>query len=232
MVYCGKASQGCQNCRSRRIKCDKVKPECSQCIRVGKKCPGYRDQLSLMFRDESSKVIQKAHAQWAPSDQIGSSSSSMRTTSSGSGSDRQTRSSSAESVSPRTLVPVKIYQPVASNLEQQGVHFYITNYLMNHPDAPTSTEELATDWLELPATSNVMMAVGLAGLGNLKEDGNMRLVARQKYGAALQETGKLLHGMRGDLSKLHAPLRAIITLALYEVRLTSNRSKCPARSQI
>ena len=94
MVYCGKASQGCQNCRTRRIKvsqelygplvhlsavtvpillhrnipnnfqCDKVRPDCSQCIRVGKKCPGYRDQLSLMFRDESSKVIQKAHAQW------------------------------------------------------------------------------------------------------------------------------------------------------------------------
>ncbi|KAF6804653.1 White-opaque regulator 1-like protein 2 [Colletotrichum sojae] len=64
MVYCGKASQGCQNCRTRRIKCDKVKPECSQCIRVGKKCPGYRDQLSLMFRDESTKVIKKAQAQW------------------------------------------------------------------------------------------------------------------------------------------------------------------------
>ncbi|KAI6357567.1 hypothetical protein MCOR25_007611 [Pyricularia grisea] len=64
MVYCGKASQGCQSCRTRRIKCDKLKPECSQCRRVSKKCPGYRDQLSLMFRDESSKVMQKAHAQW------------------------------------------------------------------------------------------------------------------------------------------------------------------------
>lgn len=31
---------------------------------MNKKCPGYRDQLSLMFRDESSKVMQKAHAQW------------------------------------------------------------------------------------------------------------------------------------------------------------------------
>ncbi|OLN81620.1 White-opaque regulator 1-like protein 2 [Colletotrichum chlorophyti] len=68
MVYCGKASQGCQNCRTRRIKCDKVKPECSQCIRVSKKCPGYRDQLSLMFRDESTKVIKKAHAQWGVSE--------------------------------------------------------------------------------------------------------------------------------------------------------------------
>jgi hypothetical protein len=44
--------------------CDRKTPECTQCTRVGKKCPGYRDQLSLMFRDESDKVIQKAHAQW------------------------------------------------------------------------------------------------------------------------------------------------------------------------
>ncbi|KAH7354075.1 hypothetical protein B0T11DRAFT_287996 [Plectosphaerella cucumerina] len=64
MVYCGKASEGCQNCRKRRIKCDKAKPECSQCVRQAMQCPGYRDQLSLMFRDESTKVIRKAHAQW------------------------------------------------------------------------------------------------------------------------------------------------------------------------
>ncbi|EPE10026.1 fungal zn binuclear cluster domain containing protein [Ophiostoma piceae UAMH 11346] len=39
--------------------CNKQEPECSQCIRAGKKCPGYRDQLSLMFRDETVKVRKK-----------------------------------------------------------------------------------------------------------------------------------------------------------------------------
>ncbi|CAK7210054.1 hypothetical protein SEUCBS140593_000698 [Sporothrix eucalyptigena] len=59
MVFCGKASLSCKNCRIRRIKCNKLEPECSQCIRAGKKCPGYRDQLSLMFRDETVKVRKK-----------------------------------------------------------------------------------------------------------------------------------------------------------------------------
>ncbi|KAL2858021.1 hypothetical protein BJY01DRAFT_72598 [Aspergillus pseudoustus] len=43
-------STGCSRCRSRRIKCDKVKPECSQCRRYGQPCPGYR--RSFRFQDE------------------------------------------------------------------------------------------------------------------------------------------------------------------------------------
>ncbi|KAL2786133.1 hypothetical protein BJX66DRAFT_313417, partial [Aspergillus keveii] len=33
-------SRGCRTCRDRRIKCDEKTPECSQCVRLGKKCPG------------------------------------------------------------------------------------------------------------------------------------------------------------------------------------------------
>ncbi|CEL01763.1 Putative Transcriptional regulatory protein moc3 [Aspergillus calidoustus] len=33
-------SRGCRTCRERRIKCDEKTPECSQCVRLGKKCPG------------------------------------------------------------------------------------------------------------------------------------------------------------------------------------------------
>ncbi|KAJ6160495.1 hypothetical protein N7470_003891 [Penicillium chermesinum] len=62
MVYCGKPSKGCGQCRSRKIRCDQVRPACSQCIRAKRECPGYRDQLALMFRDESSSVMKKAKA--------------------------------------------------------------------------------------------------------------------------------------------------------------------------
>lgn len=60
MVYCGKPSKGCGECRSRKIRCDQARPACSQCTKAGRKCSGYRDQLSLMFRDESQQVVQKA----------------------------------------------------------------------------------------------------------------------------------------------------------------------------
>ncbi|KAJ5167337.1 uncharacterized protein N7482_006118 [Penicillium canariense] len=62
MVYCGKPSKGCGQCRTRKIRCDQARPACSQCVRAKRDCPGYRDQLSLMFRDESKSVVRKAVA--------------------------------------------------------------------------------------------------------------------------------------------------------------------------
>ncbi|KAH8434210.1 Zn(II)2Cys6 transcription factor [Aspergillus melleus] len=60
MVFCGKPSKGCGECRSRKIRCDQARPTCSQCVKGNRVCPGYRDELSLMFRDESQQVVRKA----------------------------------------------------------------------------------------------------------------------------------------------------------------------------
>ncbi|PTU22895.1 hypothetical protein P175DRAFT_0149369 [Aspergillus ochraceoroseus IBT 24754] len=60
MVFCGKPSKGCGECRSRKIRCDQGRPTCSQCAKGNRFCPGYRDELSLMFRDESQQVVRKA----------------------------------------------------------------------------------------------------------------------------------------------------------------------------
>lgn len=78
MVYCGKPSKGCGQCRSRKIRCDQARPACSQCIRAKRDCPGYRDQLSLMFRDESKSVVRKAKAEAGSSARSASSASSAR----------------------------------------------------------------------------------------------------------------------------------------------------------
>ncbi|KAG5983081.1 hypothetical protein E4U55_000837 [Claviceps digitariae] len=60
MVYCGKPSKGCSNCRERKIRCDQKVPNCGQCEKRGQTCPGYRNLVDLMFRDESHHVIKKA----------------------------------------------------------------------------------------------------------------------------------------------------------------------------
>ncbi|KAI0102590.1 hypothetical protein GGR51DRAFT_287409 [Nemania sp. FL0031] len=36
-----KVKFGCDNCEQRRIKCDERRPACTQCVRLGKTCPGY-----------------------------------------------------------------------------------------------------------------------------------------------------------------------------------------------
>ncbi|KAJ8121583.1 hypothetical protein ONZ43_g2001 [Nemania bipapillata] len=53
MVYCGKPSRGCQMCRTRRIKCDEMKPTCNQCAKSRRQCPGYKDDFDLVFRNET-----------------------------------------------------------------------------------------------------------------------------------------------------------------------------------
>lgn len=60
MVYCGKPSKGCSNCRERKVRCDQREPTCGQCEKRQQTCPGYRNMVDLMFRDESTHVIKKA----------------------------------------------------------------------------------------------------------------------------------------------------------------------------
>ncbi|KAF5673092.1 hypothetical protein FHETE_3577 [Fusarium heterosporum] len=280
MVYCGKASQGCQNCRVRRIKCDKISPECSQCIRVGKKCPGYRDQLSLMFRDESSKVIQKAHAQWgvgdsAPDELSTQTSSSSLASSYASSASTQASSVSASSSSvslhnypgpssaasstlsfksgwpaspvstssQRTSSPgpsspasysypygssttntrqtafielPRLVTPVDLSLDEQGTQFYLNRYLIGHPDEPRSPSDLPnTGWLWDPAVQDVMAAVGLASLSNLRDDPSMMTIARQRYGMALRQTGRLIQA--SEMPDFEVTMRSVVMLAMFEV---------------
>ncbi|OTA60288.1 hypothetical protein K449DRAFT_406385 [Hypoxylon sp. EC38] len=202
MVYCGKASQGCQNCRTRRIK------------------------LSLMFRDESSKVIQKAHAQWgssgSPTEASGSSASASSSSSTSAWAHSSPGSiSTSESppavtpLPPHGIVSTRIPKKVDLNMDQQGIQFYINRYLMNHPDSPKTRDQVATYFLNADAAQNVMIAVGLAGLSNLLGNKNMNLLARSKYVTALKQTGQLIAS--NDPAGLVARLRSVVTLALFEV---------------
>ena len=43
-------------------KCDKATPSCSQCVRAHRTCPGYRNQLDLMFRIQNDDIIEKSKA--------------------------------------------------------------------------------------------------------------------------------------------------------------------------
>ncbi|KIX08156.1 uncharacterized protein Z518_02812 [Rhinocladiella mackenziei CBS 650.93] len=53
MPNVGRPSRDCHLCRQRRVKCDLTQPECIRCTRLGKKCPGYRDESDLLFRVEN-----------------------------------------------------------------------------------------------------------------------------------------------------------------------------------
>ncbi|KAI6082872.1 hypothetical protein F4821DRAFT_263448 [Hypoxylon rubiginosum] len=174
-----------------------------------------------MFRDESSKVIQKAHAQWgssgSPIDASGStaasgSSPAWATDSAGGSSDSPSSSTSSP---PQELISARLPKKMGLNLEQQGMQFYINRYLMNHPDSPRTHDQVAAYCAAADTTQNVMIAVGLAGLSNLQGDKNLNLFARSQYVAALKHTGELIAA--NDPASLIARVRSVVTLALFEV---------------
>ncbi|KAK4626130.1 hypothetical protein CLAFUW4_05081 [Fulvia fulva] len=65
MVYRGKPSAGCENCRKAKKRCGLEQPACERCVKLKKICSGYRDTTQLQIHDESAAVKQKADRQKA-----------------------------------------------------------------------------------------------------------------------------------------------------------------------
>lgn len=59
MVYRGKPSAGCDNCRKAKKRCGLEQPSCLRCCKLRKPCTGYRDTSQLQIQDESEAVRQK-----------------------------------------------------------------------------------------------------------------------------------------------------------------------------
>lgn len=125
-------------------------------------------------------------------------------------------SSSSNTTSSAVAVQPSLCKPLGPNHEEQGVQFYINRYLIGHPDEPKTAGDLSsTQWLWSPALQDIMAAVGLAGLSNLKSDRNLMTVARQRYGKALRQTGQLIQASKTP--DFEVAMRAVVTLAMFEV---------------
>ncbi|KAF3401245.1 hypothetical protein DPV78_005290 [Talaromyces pinophilus] len=62
-----RVSRNCGNCRSVKRRCDRQRPHCGQCIRLREKCPGYRDEWELVFRNDTDKTIKRVKEKKAKS---------------------------------------------------------------------------------------------------------------------------------------------------------------------
>ena len=176
-----------------------------------------------MFRDESTKVMQKAKAQWAGEESeagtsaTGALSEQSRTTIARR---QSTAHSNGSPISPTSSQSVTLGTPsigatLVPSLDEQGTSFYINRYILGHPDEPRTADDLAdVPWIWSPILKDAMVAVGLAGLSNLRRDSDLMTTARGRYGQALRQAGALLNS---NVSPSHEAMRLIIMLALFEV---------------
>lgn len=121
----------------------------------------------------------------------------------------------------REVVPTRLTRAIDTNVDDRGVQFYISRYLHDQPDGPRTTEELVSYCTSSDAMRNIVVAVGLAGLSNLRGDKDLGLYAREKYVSALRHTGQLVLSsqVRQDPVGFALSVKSVVTLALFEVSI-------------
>jgi hypothetical protein len=254
MVYCGKPSAGCVRCRRKRLKvvtcssiqpsrltktqsgyqCDQKRPNCSQCINATEKCAGYRNQVDLMFRDESTSVRRKfaPHPLFAESDGKSDTEAAgkdavkallldkhrvLESTDRNQSSRRTSPSSIADSPPPA----------MTCDLHEAALNFFMTNYVPgSHFDClPMLYSTIDGDNL----LHTVLRAVSLASLSHGTRRPELMPLARQQYSQALSQTNIALQDPSDCVQD--ATLAAVLLLAHFETLTTQDHTD-PSYDQI
>ena len=205
-----------------KLQCDQAPDGCSQCVKVNRKCPGYRDQLDLMFRNESNDVVRKAKAKEAKIKQ---------------GSLKSSATSSLVSSSAVAFVPdsgdfFEIVQredhhfpnflpptfSIAPTIEERATGFFFSNFVigvhgptrghLDHLENVYNTDDMDDNLLAS------MKAVGLAGYSHVAHAPQLIKDARQEYMKALRLTNLALRSPK-DVKK-DSTLLAIMILGIFE----------------
>ncbi len=196
-----------------------------------------------MFRDESSKVMQRAHAKWGREDNEGhdrpDGPSAVTPPLQPNPSSSNHQSPSTTTLSPASAAPVSgwkavnnvapepgqvalMVKPLGPTWAEQGVQFYINRYVLGYGDDPKCPEDLHDGRLVFdPAVQDIMAAIGLIAMSNLTGDGDTKLAARQNYVLALRQLGGSLTNL--DTVRMDVTLRSVVLLALFEVWTLSPR---------
>lgn len=232
MVYIGKPSTGCSNCRTMKkkvsrpifiafccsfknvaevdlavLECDHGVPSCGRCLRKGAVCGGYRDKLDLTFRDQTRQTIHK-------SNQAKHKVKSPVVATQLVGNPMEAKSPSQLDESKRLITPA-----LSVPITDQAVSFFFFNFVLTDPISggghleylPVIYDGITRD-LALPTA---IVAIGMAGIANLRRNRDLLLAANAQYVLAIQLTQAAL--IDETLRIQDQTLVSILLLALYEV---------------
>ncbi|KAF1838352.1 hypothetical protein BDW02DRAFT_542175 [Decorospora gaudefroyi] len=233
MPNVGKPSKGCSSCRSRKIKCDQKRPSCTQCLRVGKECHGYRDMLSMMFKNENEVVAKRAEKRYeelarrrvsmpppeAESYIPGSEASTSRSFDHKEMAHQPDMTRTQKlSVARYPSTPESILSVVMPNLEDQAQGFFIANYVAPPSLVPRGQFEWLPRLLAQPNVDAVLSysvnAVSLAGFATAVKDPTILRKSRIAYVSALNMTNDALRVK--ETAVKDSTLISVILLGMYE----------------
>ncbi|RFU24018.1 hypothetical protein B7463_g12321, partial [Scytalidium lignicola] len=205
MSFRGTPSKGCAPCRAKRTKCDYTRPSCSQCLRAGRDCHGYRDPSKLRFFHQTPQGIARKDARTPP--RTPSNALALRGPS-------EARSSPKSECSVQTISPC-----LSDSLEFQATCFFLSNYAWEGTQSSKGLFDYIPGILNAQestggALMDAVMALGLAGI-SITKNGNSKIMisAKERYNRALAATNCAL---QTDEAKADQTLIAVMLLGLFE----------------
>ncbi|RAL07700.1 Zn(II)2Cys6 transcription factor [Aspergillus homomorphus CBS 101889] len=200
MANRNRGSLSCEHCRRRRIKCNQLRPRCSQCARAGLSCSGYRAPLDLLFRDETTTVARKVR--------------------------KGKEDNSDADYSDLSDIFSQLNPSLASRIHSIEVDVAWNYYLENFNVTRNKRDCFPTLTLTSSSTGVASVtAVGLAGLALLRHDVHMMQLARQKYSMALRHMG---HAVLDPQQLRNGTLAtASFNLSMFEMIVTDGVDAAP-----
>ncbi|KAL8723977.1 MAG: hypothetical protein Q9166_008198 [cf. Caloplaca sp. 2 TL-2023] len=243
MVYGGKPSTGCKNCRRRKIKCDEQRPACTQCTRTDRICPGYAHLFDLVLRDQTESVSRKAQrtnkSKRDPA-AVGATATAAESQNTAvvvgrSGNQRPNGSflpSSHSFASPANsgyFLPLSLPKSFQDSPEDQAINGFFQNFVLI-PRHPYSRRGYVDCLLPLyqntrhdSLLSLATTAMALAVEGGSPSTAHYRQLSRSFFGRALFKTSRAIRDPVESIKD--ETLMAVLLLSFYERVLATSESK-------
>ena len=211
--------------------CDQVVPKCSQCVKSKRQCPGYRDRLDLIFRNENELVVRKARDRKAfdrpkmairpPTERARPSHPSAALEEEELSKSDAERLDSIEdtSVSDTRWSLSSIPQvTIAPSSKEYAVAFFFARYVSSHGQTLRGYfEYLPSSYSQIQQTeplTSCITSVGLAGLSNIVQSKELMDEANREYSVALRSTNAALRSW--SEATTDSTLISVMLLSLYE----------------
>lgn len=221
------------------MRCDEGRPSCQRCLKRNEICEGYRDEATLVFRHETRRIIEHAHAAASSLPSSSPTGSLHRRSRSVDTDERSRRSSLAhttssdlateEAGSPKLGASLPWLKQVPEHLkpstEDQAVNQFMDKYVMypcNQTSSPGFLEHLPSLFKEVSMEGRYALrwAVLAAAYADLAREPGSGTRNSEKalhcYGMALSSLGESL-AERGKVPNDY-DLMAVVVLDIFEAR--------------
>ena len=194
-----------------RMQCDRKPDACANCEKAGYRCPGYRNQIDLMFCDETKYVIEKSRSSTAAAENPKASTrDSTRSLQHLSSESRQLQLRPRESLNRANTVSLSIHD--------RALAFFFAHHLLDNDLLALSTEGryLSPSPEDAPgkALLSSSIAMGIAELSASGHSDGATEVARRQYLQAIRQINAAL--TNPAYAKEDSLLLAVLILTTFE----------------